>query len=131
MDAARQALADARQKNISADTRFDAAYKAIMQVSLAALMAHGYRPDTKKPGHHVTTIQSLPKTIGIDGDRVALLDAFRHKRNLSDYTGASVDDRSVAACIEEAQRLIDEVSAWIGENKPELAANKPTPKAAT
>jgi hypothetical protein len=45
---ARQSLADAKQKNISVETRFDAAYKAIMQVSLVAIMACGYRPDTKK-----------------------------------------------------------------------------------
>lgn len=48
--AARRNLADARVTSISAETRFDAAYKAIMQCSLAALMMHGYRPDTNQPG---------------------------------------------------------------------------------
>ena len=29
------------------------------------LMMHGYRPDTKKPGHHMTVLQTTPLTIGL------------------------------------------------------------------
>ena len=47
--AARRNLRDAKQKTISPETRFDAAYKAIMESALAALMMHGYRPDTNRP----------------------------------------------------------------------------------
>ena len=75
---------------------------------LAALMAHGYRPDTNRPGHHVTIIQTLTLTLGIDTRRVAVLDALRRKRNLSDYTGEDIDEASVAACIEAATRLLYE-----------------------
>ena len=39
--AAERNLADARVTSISLETRFDAAYKAIMQSALAALMAAG------------------------------------------------------------------------------------------
>ena len=120
MHAAQQSLMDARQKNISAETRFDAAYRAVMQLALVALMAHGFRPDTKKPGHHVTMIQSLPKTVGLENDRMVLLDTLRHKRNLTDYTGACVDDAAVAACIEQGQRLTEEVRAWLEKNRPDL-----------
>lgn len=49
--AAQRNLRDAQVRGISAETRFDAAYKAIMQSALAALMMHGYRPDTNRPGH--------------------------------------------------------------------------------
>ena len=62
---------------ISAETRFDAAYKAIMQVALAALMANGFRPDTNRHGHHMTVVQSLPKSIGLATDRMVVLDALR------------------------------------------------------
>jgi hypothetical protein len=48
--AARRNVRDARVTSISAETRFDAAYKAIMQSAPAALMMHGYRPDTNRPG---------------------------------------------------------------------------------
>ena len=63
--AAQRNLRDAQITNISAETRFDAAYKAIMQSALAALMMHGFRPDTKRPGHHMTVVQSLPLTLGL------------------------------------------------------------------
>jgi hypothetical protein len=118
--AASQSIADARGQTISAETRFDAAYKAVMQCSLVALMANGYRPDTKKAGHHATVIQSLPKTLGLDGTRVAVLDTLRHKRNLTDYTGEGIDDESVRVCIEEAQRLLEEVEAWLKQHRPDL-----------
>ena len=70
--AARRNIRDARVTTISAETRFDAAYKAIMQSSLAALMMHGYRPDTNRPGHHMTVVQSLPLTIDIERKRVVV-----------------------------------------------------------
>jgi hypothetical protein len=118
--AARRNLEDARAKDISAENRFDAAYKCIMQAALVGLMANGFRPDTKAPGHHQTVIQSLPKTVGLDAGRVAVLDALRNKRNLSDYTGRPIDPASLGTCIEEAQRLLGDVSAWLSENQRAL-----------
>lgn len=49
--AARRNLADTQVAAISAENRFDAAYKAIMQLANAALQANGYRTLTSKPGH--------------------------------------------------------------------------------
>jgi hypothetical protein len=80
--AARRNLRDARVTSISPETRFDAAYKAIMQSALAALMMNSYRPDTNRPGHHMTVIQSLPLTVGLDSKRVIVLDALRRQRNV-------------------------------------------------
>ncbi|MHB8448800.1 MAG: DNA-binding protein [Rudaea sp.] len=119
--AAARNLVDARGAGNSAETRFDCAYKAIMQSALVALLASGYRPDTKRPGHHMTTIQSLALTVGIDGTRVAVLDKLRDKRNLSDYTGADLDEVATAACVEQATRLLAEVRAWLAKNHPELS----------
>jgi hypothetical protein len=118
--AARRNLSDARVENISTENRFDAAHKCVMQCALAALMANGFRPDTKVPGHHQTVIQSLPKTIGLPPARLAVLDALRNKRNLSDYTGKEIDPASLATCIAEAERLLGEVSDWLVANHPEL-----------
>lgn len=118
--AATRNLADSRADNISTENRFDAAYKCIMQCSLTALMANGYRPDTKAPGHHQTVIQSLPKTVGMDRTRLAVLDALRSKRNQSDYTGKEIDSASLATCIEEAEQLLQEVDGWLTKNHPEL-----------
>lgn len=122
LEAARRNLADAGADNISTENRFDAAYKCIMQSALAALMANGFRPDTKAPGHHQTVIHSLPKTIGLPGTRVAVLDALRNKRNLSDYSGRDIDRASLGTCISEAARLLDEVDAWLARTHPELKA---------
>ena len=118
--AAQRSLADARSGAISAETRFDAAYKAITQLGLAALMAHGYRPDTNRPGHHMTIIQSLTLTLGVAGSRMAVLDTLRRKRNLADYTGEDIDDASVVECIEQAQRLGEDAHAWLRKHRPQL-----------
>ena len=118
--AARRNLADARADNISTENRFDAAYKCIMQCALMALMASGYRPDTKVPGHHQTVIQSLPKTLGLPGTRVSVLDTLRNKRNLSDYMGQEIDRASLASCVEEAERLLGELAAWLKTTHPDL-----------
>ncbi|MDP3911889.1 MAG: hypothetical protein Q8Q14_16010 [Gemmatimonadales bacterium] len=85
--AAQRNLGDARARGITPETRFDAAYKAIMQAALAAMMAHGYRPDTSRPGHHMTVVQALSLTIGLPAARITVLDTLRRKRNISDYTG--------------------------------------------
>ena len=121
-DAARRNLADTRAGNISAETRFDAAYKAIMQAALIALMACGFRPDTNRPGHHQTAVQSLSKTIDLSGERVAVLDTFRRKRNLSDYTAEDVDHASVGTMVEAATALLDEVNVWLLETRPDFIA---------
>ena len=122
--AAARNLADARVSSISAETRFDAAYKVIMQCGLAALMASGYRPDTNQPGHHLTVVQSLPLTIGLESKRMTVLDTFRRKRNMSDYTGADMDDASVEHCITEAKRLLGDVEAWLRKTHPEFSGEK-------
>jgi hypothetical protein len=118
--AASRNLTDARVTTISPETRFDAAYKAVMQSALAALMANGYRPDTNRPGHHATVVQALPLTIGLAQARVTVLDTLRRKRNLSDYTGEDIDNSSAEHCITEANRLLRDVAAWLKAHQPRL-----------
>ncbi len=120
--AAERNLADARVTTISEETRFDAAYKSIMQAALAALMAHGYRPDTKRPGHHATVVQGLTHTIGLNAARVRVLDTLRRLRNVSDYTGEDIADSSVEQCIAEAERLQVDVTNWLREHASALLA---------
>ena len=120
LTAAARNLSDARVATISPETRFDAAYKAVMQAALAALMAHGYRPDTNRPGHHATVVQGLTLTIALAPARVTVLDTLRRKRNLSDYTGEDIDDSSVEHCIGEADQLLRDVTDWLTANWPVL-----------
>ena len=74
---AQRNIVDSKIMLVSAENRFDSAYKAIMQIANAALQANGYRTLTSKPGHHYTMIQALPATIGIDKETVIILDAMR------------------------------------------------------
>jgi hypothetical protein len=124
LSAAQRSLADARVTTISPETRFDAAYRAMTQIALAALMAHGFRPDTNRPGHHATLIQVLPLTLGLDAKRVRVLDTLRRKRNLTDYTGADIDEGSVNACVAEGQRLLDDCRAWLAANRPQFVPKR-------
>lgn len=110
--AAERNLRDAGVRTISPETRFDAAYKGVMQSALAALMMHGYRPDTNRPGHHMTVVQSLPLTIGLANKRMVVLDTLRRQRNAADYTGDDIDESTAEHCIVEARRLVDDVLAW-------------------
>jgi len=117
---AEAALADAKRAQNNAATRFDVGYKAIMQCALAALMANGFRPSTSEPGHQQTTIQTLPKTIGLPADKMKVLDAFRRARNMSDYEGEPVEDAKVRECIEWAEALLTNVRSWIKKNTQKL-----------
>lgn len=118
--AAKRNLADAHIKEVSAENRFDAAYKAIMQLANAALQANGYRTLTSKPGHHMTMIQTLNQTIGLDKQTVIVLDVLRKQRNVADYSGDIIPASAVDECVTHAEKLLHDVEQWLKENKPEL-----------
>lgn len=120
LESAKRTIADARQELISPETRLDAAYRAITQLSMVALWVNGFRPAKSKPGHHQTMIQSLVHTIDLDRDEMLLLDTFRVKRNAIDYTGEAVDEASVYECIGAADRLLMRLSDWLADNRLEL-----------
>ncbi|WP_175821995.1 DNA-binding protein [Burkholderia sp. BCC0419] len=118
--AAERNLADAQLAGLSNENRFDAAYKAIMQLAMLALHANGFRTMTSRPGHHQTAIQTLPQTIGLPVVRMIVLDALRKQRNLSDYSGDVVQASAVNECFASATALMKDVKAWVTTNKPEL-----------
>ena len=118
--AAQRNLADAQLAGLSAENRFDAAYKAIMQLSMVALQANGYRTLTSKPGHHQTAIQTLPLSVGLPQAKVIVLDALRKQRNQSDYSGDLIPDAAAAECLASAQELMAHVRAWLQAQRPDL-----------
>ena len=120
LESAASSLEDARRTENHTASRFDLAYKSLMQSALAALMANGFRPSTSEPGHQQTMIQTLPKTIGVPAEKVRLFDGFRRARNLADYEGNPPEDRLVAECIEAAEELLASVRAWLKTNRPDL-----------
>jgi HEPN domain-containing protein len=118
LEAAERNLNDAHVEAISHENRFDAAYKAIMQLANAALQANGFRTLTSRPGHHMTMIQSLTRTIGLDREQMILLDSLRKQRNVSDYSGDPVSTAALQTCIDNAQTLLRLTKRWLKANRP-------------
>lgn len=120
LQAAKRNLSDAQLEGLSAENRFDAAYKSIMQCAMLGLWANGYRTSTNQPGHHQTVLQVLPKTLGLDQDTVIVLDALRKQRNLSDYEGDPIADKVVAECLQQAAALLAHTETWLMKNHPHM-----------
>lgn len=92
-----------------------------METAQAALFANGYRPSKSEGGHHMTMVQSLVHTIGIEPARMRVLDTIRHKRNAVDYSGEDVEPSDVREALAAATALIADVKAWLAKQHPELA----------
>lgn len=119
-----RSLTDAASNRISAETRFDAAYKAVMQAALVAMLVAGYRPSTGEPGHHQTMIQSLPLTLGVSNDVWVVLDALRRQRNANDYTGKPITEAAVVECIAQARALRATLQSHLESRHRELLQQK-------
>ena len=118
--AAERNIADARITEVSNETRFDAAYKAIMQLANLALHANGYRTLTSVPGHHRTMIQALNKTVGVDAKMIMIFDALRKQRNVADYSGDPVPEAAMRDCIAHAETLLSHMKNWLAKHYPGL-----------
>jgi hypothetical protein len=103
---ARQQLKDSGIEQASNETRFDCAYNAIRAVADIGLLLKGYRPSTKKPGHHQISIQSLRHTLGVDAGTIRLLDVLRRQRSGSNYDGDTVTEAALSECRQQAQAMV-------------------------
>lgn len=113
-------LHDSEADALSADWRLNIAYNAALQSAKAALAASGYLAG-KAGNAHYHTLQSLTLTIGLDAKTVARLDAFRKRRNSTEYDTAGVTSDSEA---DEMRKLAGDVSArvrtWLKEHHANL-----------
>jgi hypothetical protein len=108
-------LRDSKAKEVSNDWRFAIAYNAALQAATAALAAAGYR--ATRDSHHYRVIQSLSLTLAKDSAFIRGFDAFRKKRNVSNYDiGGGVSDRELQEMATIAQTLHAEVEHWIRTN---------------
>jgi hypothetical protein len=114
-EAAQSSLQDAQLTTISHESRFDLAYKAIMQLSNASLQANGYRVLTSKPGHHQLMLQSLPLTVGLDRSHLIVLDQLRKQRNAIDYSGDIISEALLSEAIKQAQFLMELVKERLSQ----------------
>jgi hypothetical protein len=112
-------LADCQNAALSKDWRFNIAYNAALQCAKAALAASGYR--SSKGPHHYRVILSPEHTIGTEKKAIVQLDAFRKKRNASEYNHAgAVTDKELDEMIALAGRMRRSVEKWLLAEHPEL-----------
>lgn len=117
-------LANATLAGLSADWRLAIGYNAALQSATAALAAAGYRAG--RESHHYYVIESLKLTIGADERLVRQLDAFRKKRNLTNYERAgAVSSHEAGELLRLARALRQSVEAWLQQNHPGLVAPQP------
>ena len=116
-------LNDCRSKDLSEDWQLAIAYNAALQLTVAALAASGYR--ATRDAHHYRVIQSLAFTLGVDAKLVAKLDAFRKKRNVSDYERVGlVSEKEAQEMIALAIQLRSDVLAWLKKQHSEFTPQK-------
>jgi hypothetical protein len=112
-------LNDCQSEGLSPDWQLAIAYNAALQVALTGLAAEGYR--VARESHHFRAIQSLALTLGCDKALVVQLDAFRKKRNISDYERAgSVSIKEAEEMWELAHTLRAELVKWLRRVHPDL-----------
>jgi hypothetical protein len=112
-------LAACQVKELPADWRFTIAYNAALQSATAALAAAGYR--ASRDNHHYRVIQSLEFTLAPEPKIIDTFDAFRKKRNVSNYDLAgAVSDTEAAEMFTLATELRQRIENWIRATRPEL-----------
>jgi hypothetical protein len=117
-------LKDCQTSGLSNDWRLNIAYNAALQISKVALAATGYR--TSHEAHHYRLIHSLAFTIEADIEFIGEFDAFRKKRNISDYERAGlVADHEVEEVIELANDLRKQVVQWLRKSHSHLLDTRP------
>ena len=100
-------LADAKNSDLSLESRFDLAYNAAHALSLAALRMAGYRSNNR-----YLVFQCLRHTLDFPNEKWRVLDQAHRKRNVAEYEGdAEIDTNLVEALI----RVAGEVSARVSE----------------
>ena len=94
-------LADAANRALSLESRFDLAYNAAHALALAALRLRGYRSDSR-----FLVFQVLPHTLGLPPATWRVLSKGHETRNMAEYEGAlDVDEGLVADLIRAAEAV--------------------------
>ena len=106
-------LNDAKNNDVSFDSRFDLAYEALLQIGLAALRANGLRPDSRG-GHHMLALQTLDKTIDYPREKLRVLDEYRRQRSAGLYDGTfQPSEMEVSAILKSVMEVKDHFHSWL------------------
>jgi hypothetical protein len=98
-------LGDARNKELSKESRFDLAYNAAHALALAALREAGYRSVNR-----YLVFQCTQYTLDLPPEQWRILDAAHRRRNLAEYEGEiDIDDQLLNALIDVAEVILDKL----------------------
>jgi len=98
-------LNDAKNPNLSLESRFDLAYNAAHSLSLAALRKKGYRSNSR-----YVVFQVLPYTLDLGPDTWRVLDLCHNRRNVAEYEGYfEVDERLLEELINVTCILLQKI----------------------
>ena len=108
-------LADAKNAELSPESRFDLAYNAAHALSLAALRKAGFRAKNR-----YLVFQCLEHTVGLPNENWRVLDQAHRKRNLAEYEGViDVDENLVEALIRAAEEVASRVAQILEGPEPD------------
>ncbi len=98
-------LTDAKNAELSKESRFDLAYNAAHALSLAALRRADYRSESR-----YLVFQCTQHTMDLAAVQWRVLDQAHRKRNLAEYEGdMDVDDQLLEALIRVADLIADKL----------------------
>lgn len=112
-------LQDARQATVSAGTRMDAAWDAVLLASLAVACAEGWRT-TSERGHHVVAFEGAATAIGLGQARFDALDALRDWRNRKYRAGLVSTAEEASESVALVEPYLGDVAAWFAATCPAL-----------
>lgn len=112
-------LADAKQTVISANTRMDAAWDAVLMACLAVACAEGWRATSDK-GHHQVVLEGTAAAIGLSQSRLDELDTLRDWRNRKYRAGFNVETMELEEAIAWVSPFLDDVAAWFKRQQASL-----------
>lgn len=112
-------LGDAGQTVVSAGTRMDAVWDAVLLACLAVAYAEGWRA-TSDRGHHVVVLEGAAQAVGLGQARFDELDTLRDWRNRKYRAGQLMTVQEVDEAIAWVKPFLAEVAAWFAAHHATL-----------
>ena len=105
-------LEDAARTENHPETRLVQAYHAVFACGWIALRVDGWRA-VRRPGQHVTVIESLAETLGLEGDAIDYFLALSRQRHGDLYEGTPISLADAEEALSEAMALAERLDAWL------------------
>lgn len=98
---------------LSAESRFQLAYVAALELATAAVLAAGYRVKARL-GHHQLTFLAAGVALGAEAAEVIpYFDRCRRKRNVVAYDGDEVGEDVAVELVQRVMAFKTLVDAWL------------------